>query len=139
MTEKVGLMFHDIIEVGPQGTLMEGDGAIARASTRQVVDDKLINHVNVHAIPSARESAQWSNALQELAATTPHSVPVTVSSDPRHTSRPMPAPPSPRCDVRVAGTLGLGALRDSERIREFRRHRPSGVRRGRDPVRPARR
>ena len=35
LAEKVGLMFHDIIEVGPKGTLMEGDGAIARASTRR--------------------------------------------------------------------------------------------------------
>ena len=46
--------------------------------------DRLINHVNVHALPTARESAAWSNALQALAATTPHSIPVTVSTDPRH-------------------------------------------------------
>ena len=74
LAEKAGLFFHDIIEVGRHGTLMEGDGAVARSSTRQVVIDQLINHVNVHALPSAREAAQWSNALQELAATTPHSV-----------------------------------------------------------------
>jgi beta-glucosidase len=118
--EKVGLFFHDIIEVGPQGTLMEGDGAVARSSTRQVVIDKLINHVNVHAMPSARESAQWSNALQELAATTPHSIPVTVSTDPRHSfaensgaafaAGAMSAWPEP---------LGLAALTDPERVREF--------------------
>lgn len=118
--EKVGLFFHDIIEVGPGGTLMEGDGAMARSSTREVVIDKLINHVNVHAMPSPRESAQWSNALQQLAATTPHSIPVTVSSDPRHSfsenrgaafaAGAMSAWPEP---------LGLAALRDPERVREF--------------------
>src|SRR5687767_4644551 len=80
LAEKVGLFFHDIIEVGPHGSLIEGDGAVARSSTRRLVVDQLINHVNVHALPSARESAQWSNAIQELAATTPHSIPVTVSS-----------------------------------------------------------
>lgn len=118
--EKVGLFFHDIIEVGPGGTLMEGDGAVARSSTRRVVTEQLINHVNVHALPSARESAQWSNAIQELAATTPHSIPVTVSTDPRHSfaensgaafaAGAMSAWPEP---------LGLAALRDPERVREF--------------------
>ena len=120
LAEKVGLFFHEIIEVGPQGTLMEGDGAVARSSTRGVVLDKLINHVNVHALPTARESAEWSNALQELAATTPHSIPVTVSTDPRHSfaensgaafaAGAMSAWPEP---------LGLAALTDPERVREF--------------------
>lgn len=82
--------------------------------------DKLINHVNVHAMPSARESARWHNALQELAATTPHSIPVTVSTDPRHSfaentgaafaAGAMSAWPEP---------LGLAALKDPERIRQF--------------------
>ena len=34
LEEKAGLLFHTIIEVGPGGTLMEGDGAVARSSTR---------------------------------------------------------------------------------------------------------
>jgi len=120
LQEKAGLFFHTIIEVGPGGTLMEGDGAVARSSTRRVVIDKLINHVNVHALPSPRESAQWSNALQQLAASTPHSIPVTVSTDPRHSfsensgaafaAGAMSAWPEP---------LGLAALKDPERIREF--------------------
>lgn len=58
LAEKAGLFFHDVIEVGPEGTLMEGDGAVARSSTRQVVVDQLLNHVNVHAMPSARQYAQ---------------------------------------------------------------------------------
>ena len=120
LEEKAGLLFHTIIEVGPQGTLMEGDGTIARSSTGDVVSSRLVNHVNVHALPSARESAQWSNALQELAATTPHSIPVTVSTDPRHSFSANPGA------AFAAGAmsewpepLGLAALRDPERIREF--------------------
>ena len=118
--EKIGLFFHDIIEIGPNGALMEGDGAVARSSTRRRVVEQLINHVNVHALPSARESARWSNALQELAAGTPHSIPVTVSSDPRHSfaensgasfaAGAMSSWPEP---------LGLAALRDPARVREF--------------------
>ena len=120
LAEKAGLLFHSIIEVGPQGTLMEGDGRVARSSTGAVVTRALINHVNVHALPSARESAQWSNRLQELAATTAHSIPVTVSTDPRHSfaansgaafaAGAMSQWPEP---------LGLAALRDAERVREF--------------------
>ena len=120
LAEKVGLMFHDIIEIGPEGTLMEGDGAIAQASTSQVVNDELINHVNVHAMPSSRESARWSNALQELAATTPHSIPVTVSTDPRHGfAANLGAAFAAGAMSQWPEPLGLGALRDPERIREF--------------------
>ncbi|MGI3781654.1 MAG: hypothetical protein ACRYG2_12845 [Janthinobacterium lividum] len=34
VAEEVGLFFHDIVEVAPGGTLPEGDGALARSSTR---------------------------------------------------------------------------------------------------------
>ena len=120
LAEKAGLRFHSIIEVGPRGTLMEGDGRVARASTGAVVTGALVNHVNVHALPSAREAARWSNRLQELAATTPHSIPVTVSTDPRHSfaansgaafaAGAMSQWPEP---------LGLAALQDPERVRQF--------------------
>ena len=120
LPEKVGLFFHAIIEVGPGGSLTTGDGTVARSSTRAVVAERGINHLNVHALPTPRQSARWSNALQSLAATTPHSIPVTVSTDPRHsfsensgagfTAGAMSAWPEP---------LGLAALRDPERVREF--------------------
>ena len=120
LPEKVGLFFHEIIEVGPGGTLTTGDGRVSRSSTHERVLDRLINHLNVHALPTARESAAWCNALQALAATTPHSIPVTVSTDPRHSSTEnsgaafaagaISAWPEP---------LGLAALRDPERVRAF--------------------
>ena len=138
LAEKVGLMFHNIIEIGPEGTLMEGDGAIARASTSRVVNDELINHVNVHAMPSSRESARWSNALQELAATTPHSIPVTVSTDPRHGfAANLGAAFAAGAMSQWPEPLGLGGAARSGADPRVRRHRPSGVRRGRDPVLPA--
>ena len=120
LAEKVGLFFHEIVEVGPHGALMTDDGVVARSSTRGLVLERLVTHVNVHALPTARESARWSNALQTLAATTPHSVPVTVSTDPRHSftsnsgaafaAGAMSAWPEP---------LGLAALHDPERVRRF--------------------
>ena len=120
LAEKAGLMFHNIIEMGPGGTLIEGDGTVSRMSTSELVTGLRMNHVNVHGVQDARSMARWSNALQDLAASTPHSIPVTVSSDPRHSfvenagaafaAGPMSAWPEP---------LGLAALRDPERVRAF--------------------
>lgn len=118
--EKAGLMFHNVIEMGPDGTLMTGDGDISRASTEELVAGRNQNHFNVHAMQDIRACCRWYNALQEVAATTPHSIPVTISSDPRHgvtenagaafMAGYMSAWPEPP---------GLAALYDAERVREF--------------------
>ncbi|MDR0481604.1 MAG: glycoside hydrolase family 3 protein [Cellulomonadaceae bacterium] len=113
--EKVGLMFQTVIETGPQGTLLEEPGAISKSPTSTVVLGKFMNHFNVHQLGTPRETAQWNNALQRLAEQTPHGIPVTVSTDPRHSF------------VENSGTsftagffsqwpepLGLGALGDED-------------------------
>ncbi|WP_151523844.1 glycoside hydrolase family 3 protein [Serinicoccus kebangsaanensis] len=84
LDEKIGLLFHTVIESGPGGTVLDGPGAISKSGTRHVVVDKGVNHFNVHALGTAREAARWHNAVQELAETTPHGIPVTISTDPRH-------------------------------------------------------
>ncbi|SDL14031.1 glycoside hydrolase family 3 protein [Tessaracoccus oleiagri] len=82
--ELVGLMFHTVIEAGDDGQLLDGPGRIAKSGSRDVVVGKRMNHFNVHALTSARQAASWANRLQELACETPHSIPVTISTDPRH-------------------------------------------------------
>ncbi len=82
--EKVGLMFHTVIESGPNGTLLDAPGALSKSSTRTVVLEKHLNHFNVHALGAGRDAARWANALQRLAEQTPHGIPVTISTDPRH-------------------------------------------------------
>jgi len=84
LEEKVGLLFHTVIEVGPDGTLLEEPGNISKSPTSTVVLGKLMSHFNVHRLDSAREAAVWNNALQALAEHTPHGIPVTISTDPRH-------------------------------------------------------
>lgn len=84
LQERIGLLFHTVIESGPGGRLLEGPGAISKTGTREVVLDKHVTHFNVHALGTAREAARWQNALQELAEQAPHGIPVTISSDPRH-------------------------------------------------------
>ncbi|MBG6185284.1 beta-glucosidase [Arthrobacter sp. CAN_A214] len=84
LEEKVGLMFHTVIETGPDGTLLEHPGNISKSSTSTVVRKKLINHFNVHALGSPTQAARWNNNLQSLAETSPHGIPITISTDPRH-------------------------------------------------------
>ncbi|GGL39156.1 glycoside hydrolase family 3 protein [Phycicoccus endophyticus] len=120
LEEKVGLMFHTVIEAGPDGGLLEGPGAISKSATSEVVLGKHLSHFNVHELRDARQAARWSNALQRLAERTPHGIPVTVSSDPRHAF-------IDNAGVSFAAgafsqwpePLGLAALRDRDAVRRF--------------------
>lgn len=122
LPEKVGLLFHTVIEIGPGGTLLEEPGAISKSPTSEVVLGRAMNHFNVHRIEDARTAARWNNALQRLAEKTPHGIPVTISTDPRHgflenvgasfTAGPFSQWPD---------GLGLAALRDPDAVRDFAR------------------
>ncbi|GAB3812751.1 glycoside hydrolase family 3 N-terminal domain-containing protein [Tessaracoccus terricola] len=120
LEELAGLMFHTVIEAGPGGELLAGPGRISKSGTRGVVVGKAMNHFNVHALAGAREAAVWANRLQVLACETPHSIPVTISTDPRHAA------------AENAGTswasgffsqwpdaLGFAALGDEDLVRRF--------------------
>ena len=67
LPEKAGLLFHTVIEAGPDGTLLEGPGHIAKSATREVVCGRHLNHFNVHHLADARSAATWHNRLQLLA------------------------------------------------------------------------
>ena len=120
LPEKVGLMFHTVIEAGPDGTVLETPGQISKSPTSTVVLAKHLTHFNVHALSDGRLAARWSNNLQALAEQSPHGVPVTVSTDPRHAF-------IENSGVSFAATimsqwpeaLGLAALGDPERVRRF--------------------
>jgi len=43
LAEKVGLMFHTVIEAGADGTVLEAPGHISKSGTSAVVVDKFIN------------------------------------------------------------------------------------------------
>lgn len=120
LREKAGLMFHTVIEAGQDGSLLEEPGMISKSPTSVVVKDKHLNHFNVHALEDARAAAHWHNTLQALAEQTPHGIPVTISTDPRHgfienagvsfTAKAFSQWPEP---------LGLAALRDADLVRRF--------------------
>lgn len=86
LDEKVGLMWHPPIGVGPDGEILGKPSlnAFSMYSTWDLLVNRKINHFNLFAIPGSRQLAEWHNRLQEIAAQTRLGIPVTISSDPRH-------------------------------------------------------
>ena len=120
--EKVGLLFQTVIEPGPDGTLLETPGRISKSPTSVVVRGKFINHFNVHRLESAHEAARWNNALQALAEKTPHGIPVTISTDPRHSfTENSGVAFSAGPFSQWPDALGLAAIDDPELIEDFAR------------------
>ena len=81
--EKAGLLFHMITAVGEPGA-HDVPGPFGPQTPRDLVTGLHLNHFNVGQLPPVRETVRWQNAMQELAEETPHGIPITFSSDPRH-------------------------------------------------------
>jgi beta-glucosidase len=120
LEEKAGLMFHTVIEAGTDGTVKEAPGAISKSPTSDVVLRKHLTHFNVHALDDARMAARWHNALQAIAEQAPHGIPVTVSTDPRHSFiENAGASFAAKAFSQWPEALGLAALRDEDLVRQF--------------------
>src|SRR3954464_8892478 len=122
LEEKVGLMFHQMTGMKPDGSLVERRSLRHRTivGTSKLVAELHVNHVNIYSAAAPRQLARWSNALQRLAERTRLGIPVTVSSDPRHSCR-RTVVASMASDHFSAWPepIGLGAADDPELTREF--------------------
>ncbi|MDX6741570.1 glycoside hydrolase family 3 protein [Actinocorallia sp. A-T 12471] len=120
LEEKAGQMFHTILLMGPDGELWEGESPFGHVSTDAFVSGKLMTHFNILQAAPPAQMAGWHNRLQELAARTRLGIPVTISSDPRHSFTDNPA------TALFAGAfsqwpefLGMAATRDAELVRAW--------------------
>lgn len=119
--EKAGLFFQTMIVMGEGGELSEGDSAFGIPSNREYVVGRHMNHFNLLGVaPRASHIAAWHNKLQELAASTRLGIPVSISTDPRHSFSDNPGA------AMFAGPfsqwpepLGLAATRDAELVQRF--------------------
>src|SRR5512139_3796995 len=85
LEEKAGLMFHAMIGMNPDGSLVEKASMQSGPTvTSEVVAVKLMNHFNLLYGQKPRVMAEWQNRLQKMAERTRLGIPVTISSDPRH-------------------------------------------------------
>ena len=121
LEEKAGLFFQTMIVMGEGGELSEGDANFGIPSNREYVLERHMNHFNLLGVaPKASDIAAWHNKLQELAADTRLGIPVSISTDPRHSFSDNPGA------TMFAGPfsqwpepLGLAATRDAELVERF--------------------
>ena len=84
LEEKAGLMFHPAIGMGAEGQLLEEPGPMNPIPTSEYLYEKKINHFNLYHIAPLKKTAEWYNRLQKMAERSRLGIPVTISSDPRH-------------------------------------------------------
>lgn len=119
LAEKAGLMFQTMLGANPDGSLQEGEARFGEPTSEMVLE-RLMNHFNVLSGPPPGPMAEWHNRLQELALSTRLGIPVTISSDPRHSFTDNPA------TSLFAGAfslwpepIGLAAIGDAELVQQF--------------------
>jgi len=120
LAEKAGLMIHSIVSVTSDGTIDGPPIMPGRLGVSEFLENRHVTHLNVHRIPDPRTMARWSNEVQKIAASARLGIPVTISTDPRHSftenwgasfsAEHLSAWPEP---------IGMGALRDVDAVREF--------------------
>jgi beta-glucosidase len=121
LADKAGLMFHDIVAMGPGGSLMGADNSFGRPDTRVAISELRLNHFNLAGgVDDVRDLVAWHNRVQQLALATGPGIPVTISSDPRHAFSNNPGTEA------MAGafsqwpqSLGFAALGDADLVRRF--------------------
>ena len=123
LEEKAGLFFHTMVTITDDGgeDAPNPFGFPGAAVTEDYISNRLMNHFNVlGAAPTAEKMAEWHNRIQDLAKRTRLGIPVTLSTDPRHSfsdnplaaimSGPFSEWPEP---------LGLAAIGDDEVVERF--------------------
>src|SRR6478752_3618252 len=118
--EKAGLMFHQMLFIGPGGELAGAIPEADKLSTQDMVTGQLINHFNVMGGAEPSVMAAWHNRVQDLGRSTRLGIPVTLSTDPRHAFTDNPgASFSSGHFSSWPETLGLAAIGDDAVIERF--------------------
>lgn len=118
LDEKAGLFFHTMISIGD---LDQPNPMFSLPPATDYVGARHMTHFNLlGSAPTGREMAAWHNALQKLAASTRLGIPITLSTDPRHSFSENPGA------AIMAGpfsqwpeTMGLAAIGDEQLVERF--------------------
>jgi beta-glucosidase len=135
IAEKAGLMFQPPLTFAEGGVMLERMNMQIGYGTQDVINRRLINHFNVFGSAPVGMMAAWHNQVQKLAERTRLGIPVTLSSDPRHSLRHGDRATS----VRTEGfslwpePIGFGAIADEAVAEQFarianREYRAIGIR-----------
>ncbi len=121
LEEKAGMMFHTMIGMNKDGTILEKMGMFPLPQTSDMIARRLMNHFNIFMeVASPRLMARWHNHVQKLAEQTRLGIPVTISTDPRHafTNNPL-ANLTAGSFSQFPEQTGLAATRDVELVEKF--------------------
>jgi beta-glucosidase len=121
LQDKAGLMFHDIIAMMSGGQLMGRDNPFDRPATEAAIRELRLNHFNLAGgVDNVRDLVAWHNRVQELGLAAGPGIPVTLSTDPRHSFSNNPGTEA------LAGafsqwpqSLGLAAIADVDLVQRF--------------------
>ena len=120
LEEKCGLMVQPVISAGKDGELIDVPTPVNPMTTSDRVVNRHIKHFNLLFSGDAKSVATWHNNLQQVAERTRLGIPVTISSDPRHSTGKNPA-----TGILMKGfsqwpdPLGLAATRDETLVEQF--------------------
>jgi beta-glucosidase len=120
LEEKTGLMFQPMINARKRGGLIEVPNMIMPVGTSEMVVNRHIKHFNIVRGSSVEDTATWYNNIQKLAERTRLGIPVTISTDPRHSASDVPG-----TSIATEGfsqwpdPLGLAAAGDADLVERF--------------------
>lgn len=120
LEEKTGLMFQTMIGMNKDGTILEKTGLWPMPQTSDMLARRLMNHFNLLYGSDPRHMAEWHNRIQKMAERTRLGIPVTLSTDPRHSFSQNPlASLGGGSFSQFPEPTGLAATRDADLVREF--------------------
>jgi beta-glucosidase len=120
LEELAGLMVHGTLpSLGPMAPLGVGP-EYDLAKVRQFIDEDHVNTFITRLTASAEGFAKQNNAVQSLAESSRWGIPVTISTDPRHSfDHVLGSTIQDRTFSLWPGPLGFAALNDPELTRHF--------------------
>lgn len=122
LEEKAGLLFHNMIRPGPDGSLSGPVPAMSIEDTVELLENKHMSHFNlIGPITDPRMVATWHNRIQQhVLDHTRLGIPITLSSDPRnHFNSNVGTGFKAGVMSQWPETWGFGALRDPELAKVF--------------------
>lgn len=120
LEEKAGMLFHTIVGMNKDGTIMERMGLFPFPPTSDMIAKRLMNHFNLLEGTTPHHMAEWHNRIQKLAEQTRLGIPVTISSDPRHafSNNPLTGMLA-QSFSQFPEPTGLASTRDVELVQQF--------------------
>jgi beta-glucosidase len=120
LEEKAGLMFQPMINARKRGGLVEVPNMMMPVGTSEMVVNRHIKHFNIVRGSSVEDTAAWYNNIQKLAERTRLGIPITISTDPRHSASDVPGTSiATEGFSRWPDPLGLAAIGDAGLVERF--------------------